>query len=138
MSNFYDSIVFWFLWFAADNERLKQINPTISEWKFLLESIKSQFCHFLFPKFPSQTSAYNTVMYKFRVAEFAHTIQNPDVQILLNIIPLPAWPLLLWHHAIISFDMGLPFGSTIRCLHSLFKFDLSNLPPTLIIPSSSM
>lgn len=78
-------------------------------------------------KFPSETSA-----------EFAHTIQNPDVRILLSVIPLPVRPFLLWHHRIMSSDTGLPVGSTIRSLYSLLKFHLYNFPPTLIIPSLFM
>ena len=46
--------------------------------------------------------------------------------------------LLTSHHVITSYDIGLPFEITIRCLHSLLKFDLSNLPPAVIKPSSSI
>ena len=45
-------------------------------------------------------------------------IQDSNVRISLSIIPFPAWPFFLWHHAIISFQMGLFFKST-TALHKI-------------------
>ena len=133
----HDSIAFWFLSFAAVNKRLKQINPTISERGFLLESIKWKFCCFLFPKFPSQTAAYSTVMHKFACCGIR--TYDPECR-RLDFVKCHAFPCVTSFFMTpcdYQFDMGLPLGSTIGCLHSLFKFDLSNLSSTLIIPSSS-
>ena len=91
--------------------------------------------------FPFQTSTYNKVVYKFACCGIRTHSRESRCSGFLEWHTTPCnfenWPVFSWHHTILIFDKGIPLASTVRCLHSLLKFDLSNLPPTFIMLSSS-
>ena len=81
---------------------------------------------------------HTTQLYSmFFTAEFASTIQYPELWILFSVIPRPLWPVSLWWCFVSKSVIFPTFGNNIGCLHSLFKKDFSNLPPTWITSSPS-
>ena len=110
-------------------------NMFIPQWVKYALSFNLQggkFAIFCFPNF-LLCLLNSTQLYKmFLNAEFISTIQHPELQISFSVIPHMLWPASLWWCFISKSVIFPTFGNNIGCLHSLFKNDFPNLPPTQI------